>query len=473
MKKKYLSTACLLAGMAMFSACSNEDEVMNGVNEPVQTISMAVANTGDNFIGTRAAADRPLHSSEAKQSIDKVKVIIYKVDGTNLEDAKKNVYGNNKTIAAVKVFENWMNNSVSGEYNTVNGHGRQASWTLSTADLITTPGFYVAYAVGYNNNYDHDTEGSWKNFLTVSKNGTISLPVSVKNTEDTAKEIFAGQSEVFEITENPKTDTKAYHFNASITLHRQVAGAIGYFTNIPTKGNADHANETGTKLRLVASAKNTSAVFAHFNSDFKGTSTANVAKYIVNGNTKPSNADAKFYNTAENNGSNDAYIVYEVELNQWFTNMDSNKDGLLNEADDWENALGDAISAKPGSALAGRFLIPFEMVATAPTFQLQMLNATGAIIRYWNIRLPQTNAQLKSTVSIVNANGVVQNGTNTETNTAYSVVRNHLYTIGMRDGGDKPTQPGVNPDKPQDLNDETLILRVNDNWEEISHMEVD
>ena len=59
----------------------------------------------------------------------------------------------------------------------------------------------------------------------------------------------------------------------------------------------------------------------------------------------------------------------------------------------------------------------------------------------------------------------------------YSVVRNHLYNIGERDLGDNPGEdpnPGTDPDdKPQDLNNETLVLKVNDNWEAIHQMEID
>lgn len=123
-------------------------------------------------------------------------------------------------------------------------------------------------------------------------------------------------------------------------------------------------------------------------------------------------------------------------------------------------------------------MIPFQYVADKATFQLQMLDANGDIIRYWNIRLPQgKDSQVGSKVTLVK-----EDGTTTEAQTAdnainYSIVRNHLYNIGVRDngngGGTTDPQPDPDPDKPQDLNDETLILRVNDNWEMIHQMEVD
>lgn len=476
----------------MFSSCSNDDDVINGGNgnasESLQTISLAVANTGDNFLGTRAV-DRPLYSSEANQSIENVKVVIYKLTGDpndNFTDAdvKAAMYGDNKTIAAQKLFTPWMNGGVSSAYaNVTDGHGRQASWTLATSDLIKEEGVYMAYAVGYNtDNYDALTA-----FNNLAKNGTANFPLTVATKDNAVKEIFAG-STLFKVVNNKKDNGgDAWHFNASITLHRQVAGAIGYFTNIPTKGNADHANAEGTKLRLVASAKNSNAVFAGFNSDYKGstdtegngtTSTTGV-KYVVNGYT-PATADAKFYGSA----TDDAYSVYEISLAEWFhgTTMDTNSDDILNADDTWKNKLYESndgkgpLSLKEGSVLGSSFLMPFALVADKATFQLQMLDEQGEIIRYWNIRLPNattTDSQIDKKVSIVAEDGAVSESTVTETNVNYSIVRNHLYTIGARDMGDNPTDPGTDPDKPQDLNDETLILKVNDNWEMIHHMEVD
>lgn len=497
MKKNFFSAAWLIAGAAvMFSSCSNDEDVINGGNgngnEPVQVISMQVANTGDNFIGTRAA-DRPLYSSEANQSIENVKVVLYKLTG-NPDDAFDSkavtdvMYGAGKDIVAQKTFTPWMNGGVSSTYSdATKGHGRQASWTLATADLIKEEGVYMAYAVGYNtNNYkaveDFDA--------LVKGTATLTTPLNVE-VKDEVKEIFAG-SALFKVTkqalaEGDKDDS--YHFNVSLTLHRQIAGSIGYFTNIPTKGNADNADKVGAKLRLVASAKNTKAVFAGFNSAYTGTDEDGIGKpaadatvkYVVNGHSVAV-ADAKFYGS----GENDAFNVYEVELKKWFTGketdnttpkMDTNADGLLNELDTWTNAIT-AVNVKTGSVLGSSFMIPFELVADKATFQLQMLDADGGIIRYWNIRLPKTgtttdDSQIGKNVTIVAEGGGEKTSSNTESNINYSIVRNHLYTIGARDMGDNPTDPGTDPDKPQDLNDETLILRVNDNWEMIHHMEVD
>lgn len=82
--KKYLCMAA--AGMLLFSACSNEDDVINNGNSSAdfegQELIMKVVNTGDGLT-TRAA--RPLYSSEAGQKIDKVKLAIFKLNGLAIE----------------------------------------------------------------------------------------------------------------------------------------------------------------------------------------------------------------------------------------------------------------------------------------------------------------------------------------------------------------------------------------------------
>lgn len=398
MRKNLIGAACLLmAGAAALTSCNSDEISVKGTNnqEPVQVINLAVANAGDNF-GSRAAADRPLYSSAAAQSIENVQVVVYKLSDDPAAEVPTGaaLYGNSLQLVAQKKFTDWMNGGVSSVYA---NHGRQASWSLSGENLIKTPGLYLAYAVGYNtSNYAELT-----NFDGLTKTSTANFPLSVTAGTGGVKEIFAGAT-TFKVTNEKQGDgPDAWTFNAKLTLHRQVAGAIGYFTNIPLMGNIDHAGETGATLRLVASAKNTKAVFAGFNSDFETTGTG--VKYVVNGYT-PVAADAKFYGS----GTNDAHTVYEVNLAEWFTGtgMDTNGDGYLNEKDDsWKNKLNEG-----------------------------------------------------------NANN-------------YSVVRNHLYNIGERDLGDNPGEdpnPGTDPDdKPQDLNNETLVLKVNDNWEAIHQMEID
>lgn len=78
MKKRNLFFA-LAAGMVMFSACSNDDDVINGgnngVNEDVQRLVLQVASSGD---GLQTRAVRPLLSSAATQDFENLKVLVCK-----------------------------------------------------------------------------------------------------------------------------------------------------------------------------------------------------------------------------------------------------------------------------------------------------------------------------------------------------------------------------------------------------------
>ena len=280
--------------------------------------------------------------------------------------------------------------------------------------------------------------------------------------------------------------TTSYQFDVALTLHRQVAGTIGYFTNIPVKGNADHATATGAKLRLVAANKSDNAVFAAFNSAYTGgggvpATDATSVKYVVNGWDNPAKTatyDAMFYGSS----ANDAYTVYEVTLKDWFTGidgesskMDTNEDGILNGKDTFTNPYSsNGLGVKNGCVLGSSFLFPFALVADKATFQLQMLSDDGTIIRYWNIRLQTStsDSQVGKKATLVSSNGSTSENGTEENVVNYSILRNHLYNIGTRNGGDGGTD-GTDADKAQDLNNETLILRVNDNWEMIHQMDID
>lgn len=117
MKKKFYYAGMLAAGLLTFASCNNDDDPIIEQNpvqteEDAQVIRIAVANAGD---GLQTRAGRPLLSSEAKQSIDKVKVVVVGTDGS---------------IAATTLIENWSSDAVSSVY-TNDGHGREATWKLT------------------------------------------------------------------------------------------------------------------------------------------------------------------------------------------------------------------------------------------------------------------------------------------------------------------------------------------------------
>lgn len=431
MKKKYFFSA-LAVGMVMFSACSSDNDLANGgngSNDAVQQIVLQVANAGD---GMQTRAGRPLLSSEAKQTIENVKVII--CDGTK--------------IVKEKTYTHWNEDTDSKVYGKDGGaHGREATLTYTGDDKLPN-GTYTIYAFGYSNNSDYKDLTTQISDLTEGKpfsgNTILNLKDGVKG-----EEIFAGSTAQFEINENQKG------FTQTVVLNRQVAGTFGYFDKIPYVAGA-------AKLQLVASNGNTGLVLGGFNSfDLTGNGTGNEGhvNYVVNGTT-----------AAKDN------VIYTINLKDWFTNVnDVDHDGLIDDTN-WTKPAGytKATFAK-GSVFGGSFLIPFQKNDNQ-TFVLQLTNDAGDVLKSWAVKLPSTDGQLSEyTLSSWNSTTSVFYNTPATKDVAdkYSVVRNHLYGIGER-SLDEPTTPGTDPDKPEPLNKkQELTLRVNDNWEVIHKMELE
>lgn len=483
MRKFYWYAGMLAAGMLAFSACSDDNDPMGGGSEnPIaetdgQEIRIAVVNAGD---GLTTKAGRPLFSSEAKQSIDRVRVIIY--DDRN-------------SVVAVKDYNNWMNES--SEYST-NGHGQQATWKLS-GDEKLGEGKYTVYAIGWHSdNSDYTNWTQWTNYANASM---FNYPYTLTIADpELGEEVFAGVIDQINVNGDgeftaPANATDTENFNV-LTLHRQVSGTLGYFTSIPTKGigAAAASSIADLELRLVTRKLHRNLALAYFNSAFTENPTnenGDNVWYVVNGynnsnDVAPSVNFVTGTNTISdvNSGSADACVVYSIKLQDWFPNGDANNDGLLDSGDyeadpnNW-NTPASVTGAEfaPGSVFAGKFLIPVEKTPSEITLQLQLVDnsktdSDNEVIRYWNINLAESDPQLNPNAHIymVSSTGEATESDIDEQRNSYSLVRNHLYTIGAKttDGYD----PGT--DEPEDLSKgQNLILKVNDNWEMIHHMVVD
>lgn len=451
--KKYLCMAA--AGMLLFSACSNEDDVINNGNSSAdfegQELVMKVVSTGDGLT-TRAA--RPLYSSEAGQKIDKLKLAIFKLNGQTVE-----------SCVFVKTFENWQKDGI--DYgSTTDGfvdHGKYASLNLKKeleAQKGLDPGDYMVYAVGYNTEKSVYTYNPSLESIVQGWNNDKTFKSIKATTENNAEEIFAGSIAKITVGEDRNFDVVAGDPDNNILyLHRQVAGAFGYFMNIPAVGPD---GTPATHLRLVAADKNTTVNMTNFNTGFR--TTGKKVKYVVNGENSAT-PDATFKDGTA------GYEVYSIALNTWFINGDSNQDGVYGKDDDWEipNYITEKgeFNAIPGSVFAGEFVVPFANKG-AKTFELQLIKANkgNQILRTWTINLASAQKDVEK------ADGTkVEN----ESTSSYSIVRNHLYTIGRKDIANPtdPTEP-TDPENPEDLSKgQILTLRVNDNWEVINQLEVE
>lgn len=417
MKKFFMSVAAL-AGMMSLAACSSDDIVSPADND-VQTIQIAVASTGD-----KATRGRDLNSEEPDQKIESVAVVIR-------DKANKVVYQ--------KVITDWQ--TASNIY-TDNGHGREYTLKLEKGKRLKA-GEYTITAVGY-------TEGDFKsNTILDATEGNVAAGNFTAEEADgkAAQEAFAGESSI-----NLLEDYAA--INPSVTLHRQVAGYYGYFTSIPVKVD----NKEVTDVRLVARSKNTKLTYGNFNSNF--TTTNDKIMYVVNGSEPATTKDAKFNGSAEN----DAYTVYNIKVTDWFTNSDTNKDGILDEKDDWINPLKSKgyLTTQKGTIFAGGFAVPFA-ATDAATLELQLLDAKGEILKAWTVEMAAAQPTGQDVDKATLPAETVQN---------FSFFRNHMYTLGKKvDNTDKPGT--TTPDEPEPLDkSQSMILRVNDNWEVINRMTI-
>lgn len=436
----------LAASSLLFSACSSDDAVVSteGQNEAVQQIVLQVASSGD---GLTTRAGRPLYSSQALQTIQNVRVVIYNADTKEIvKDAT----------------QDWTKSTT---YNN-HGHGRQFTLTFKGNDRLEK-GNYKVMAVGYSNESDYEYSLNATSAVGLTY---ADITATLKAGKKEAEEVFAGDADL-KIGDDKKITnlTSGEENGVAVTLHRQVAGSFGYFQNIPASVNGKAA----ATLRLVVRDKNDVLTFNNFNSSFTDAATSTI-KYYVNGSKSASaaTADAKF------NNKEDGYVLYSINLNTWFPGGDQNSDGVLNAEDtNWKHPDGVNTQVVKGSVFGSNFVIPFKYTEGKNTMELQLLDADNNIIKTWTVSIPASD---------LNSNKA--NGATDASASIFNVVRNHMYNLGVKTSNGttpdpsnpdpKPTDP--DPDKPKPGTDEpedlsksqNLILKVNDNWEAIHKMEL-
>lgn len=435
----------LAASSLLFSACSSDDAVVSteGQNEAVQQIVLQVASSGD---GLTTRAGRPLYSSEALQTIQNVRVLIYNADSKAIvKDEKKD----------------WRTST------TYTNHGRQLTLTYK-GDQRLNAGNYRVMAVGYSDNSDYTYA------LDVTGESLTGKPYSditaTLKENKVAEEVFAGDAALIIGDDKKITNlTEGEENGVAVTLHRQVAGSFGYFQNIPASVNGEAAKT----LRLVVRDKNDKLTFNNFNSSF--TTTGSTIKYYVNG----SKSGAAPASDAQFKSGDKGYVLYSIDLSKWFTKGDENEDGLLNAEDTWQHPGDVKTQVVNGSVFGSNFVIPFNLTSGKSTMELQLLNADNNIIKTWTVSIPASDVNSDAT------NGNVAD----ESSSIFNVVRNHMYNLGVKTSNGTTTtpdpsnpDPNPNPDKPdptpgtdepEDLSkSQNLILKVNDNWEVIHKMEL-
>lgn len=436
----------LAASSLLFSACSSDDAVVSteGQNEAVQQIVLQVASSGD---GLTTRAGRPLYSSQALQTIQHVRVLIYNTD--------------TKDIVKDKQLD-WK------ESTTYDNHGRKLTLTYKGDDRLGE-GSYKVMAVGYSDNSDYTYS------LNVTSADALSgkyndITVTLKAGKE-AEEVFAGDAALtIDANKDITNLTSGEDDGVAVTLHRQVAGSFGYFCNIPAKVG----DKTAKTLRLVVRDKNDVLTFHNFNSSFTAAgATGSTIKYYVNGSKS---TDAALTSDAQFKDGGNGYVLYSINLNTWFPDGDKNNDGLLNAEDTWTHPTSVKTQVVKGSVFGSNFIIPFNYAEGKNTMELQLLDAENNIIKTWTVSIPTSD---------LNSNKA--NGATDATAYIFNVVRNHMYNLGVKTSNgtttdpdpshptpdpdpDKP-KPEPGKDEPEDLTkSQNLILKVNDNWEAIHQM---
>lgn len=490
MKKGLFFSSALMAVLAMSSCSEEADFALETTQDGTkQVIEIAVENGGD---GLTTRGGRPLFSSEAKQDIDNVSVVI-------CDQSDK--------VVAKFTVNDWLN--VSEEYNDASGHGRKIRFTLADKSNSATSSVtssikelekgvtYNVYAFGYtkddNSQYttSDDTDlGVYFSSLTEGSS-TFTKDFTIKNTEaaaggneltaqHNAEEIFAGSTTI-EVDENG-------NFSKGVTLHRQVAGIFTYAYKIPYFKSAKYLN-------LYAVKEEPQLVLGNF------------YKYILADNgtqtvdPEGNNAtpDNKLMNVVNGTGSttNNKTLVNQIDLSNWFTKIqDVNNDGIIDTygfkksadgttleedkttADSlfWKNPYASKnVRFVKGSVFGGEFIIPFQAVSGSQTFVLELTDGSK-VLRTWNINLPSYDVLKDASLWTWNIDWSEATSV-TESANSYSALRNHLYGIGTKaveNPGEDPEEPEDGKEDPEDLaTKQDIMLQVNDNWELIHEMVVD
>lgn len=380
----------LAASSLLFSACSSDDAVVSteGQNEAVQQIVLQVASSGD---GLSTRAGRPLYSSQALQTIQHVRVVIY--------DATTNAIVKDKML-------DWKDSK------TYDNHGRQLTLTYKGTERLDE-GSYKVMAVGYSDNsdYKYSLDVTSADALTGTYND---ITATLKAADKDAEEVFAGDADLkIGVDKNITNFTSGEKNGVAVTLHRQVAGSFGYFSNIPAKVG----EKTAATLRLVVRDKNDMLTFKNFNSSF--TTTGSTIQYYVNGSKSTGTA---LTTTDKFSNGDKGYVLYSIDLNTWFPGGDHNNDGVLNAEDtNWKHPDGVNTQVVKGSVFGSNFVIPFAYTEGKNTMELQLLDADNNIIKTWTVSIPTSD---------LNSNKA--NGATDATASIFNVVRNHMYNLGVK-----------------------------------------
>lgn len=433
-----------------------------------QTFTVAVESVGELFEGGEGVTPalttsrRPISSVTPTQTFDKLSILIVE-------------YQSPAKVVYKRTIDNWSNpdNKASYPWSTEEGQGRYATITLTGDECLDEGKTYMAYVIGYQTG----TYGGYEPFKGVEVGGYFNhTETATVPADGYAEEVFAG-AEIFWVENGvilSKLSGEAEVRHGLMVARRQVAGTFGYFTRVPVEVNGSSV----AKLRLVATKRNQTVIFGGFRSvdddfDFHKDN-------VINGMDPRTDYDCPLAGSEEDN----AFVVYEIDLCKWFPGntadaqlpLDKNGDGYLDSADTNWKTDNDAypkgtISLPRGTVFGDSFWVSVVMTQEdvdkgIPTFQMQMLDTDGKVIKYWDVVLRnyETAGENRTLVSLpdgVNGRTEITELENIDTETCFSIVRNRLYTMG-----EKSQSQNYGEDEPIDLSiANELVLDARHEWQ--------
>ncbi len=473
--------------VSALAACTSETPNPADGGNAAENVQKLVINLSDGGDRLTTRAGRPLHSSEPGQWVQHVTLYVTNEQGIVLQK---------------EIDEHVWANAV--DYS--NGKQLEIAFRASEGEQLPE-GTYTVYAVAFSNPTDYSISPAPKSETKINAisgdeideskvynfDFTKDFAAVLNSGKTDAEEIFAGKATVVSTTDadrkpcltaKPASEDVAAG-DAVITLNRQVAGTIGYFTNIPAKvGDA-----VPTRIRLVAANKNNTVNFINLISG--ETVTSDKVTYVVNGSTTGFLDDemVSFYNTPANKG----YVVYEIKLADFFpwisqegktfADCDLSGDGYVgkedvpnnnDKSDFWKNPNNTETHRQmlvEGSVYGSQFLIPFRWKEGYNTFELQLLGTGSSgedvFLKAWNVKVDESQLMKDTDVPSVST-GVIVTVEGDKSESCFNVYRNHMYTLGK-----KTSDTDCSKDVPLDLSREIeLVITINTLWKGNENMTI-
>lgn len=455
MRRQFLG-ALLFAGTLAFTACQNETVIYLDENgNPIENVELKEGegllkiNLSNTSANSRAA--RPVGSSAAANNVNTVKVYVY----SKTQEGDDFTYDDQ-----IRLKENQTNIELANAIITIknySGEDDHNNSSLENHDIanikltgITAGRIYKFVAVGYN----AESAGGANPYGEASFNNFVAS-TTVDKTGYGVEELFAGVSKEIAAT------TKGNFLEIpTVVIERQVAGMLGYFTNVPTRIDDKvvkyvkvYANQTFTKFSYPSE------------SSFNGLNSSELEQELLSFDLTKI---ATNYNDGNPTGTSYTFADCSSGLSAESTSETSVNGNIAPLAENYKAPEG--LKLVQNSIFGGCYIIPYSTHYNEQTLTVELLGG-------------ENGKEVLKTLNVVTDK--VPNGDTPEaTKYAYDIRRNNFYSIGQKlytgstDGKDPdnedPDPDPEKPDTPVDLGGSTeIVVQINDAWDVLHEMGVE